>query len=241
MAKTGTTGYYARLARRKIDRKIKALQKSLTQALDQRQTEYAKKQIRELESERKSTYQFNPKTHKRIEGRNSETIATNLERINTRIAYTKIPTQQKGDTFATTQNELNKANVGLPSVYSKTEVGVFYKATQKLWQDSDLKETNRNRIIEEEFNKRLVEVGKPPMTFAEIVDYTLKQFETATSALDLINADAEDEMTEEQAAFAEKLKGADESDNRSGSPIGVSKAVMNAIRSAFNDLFEVTI
>ena len=227
MSKKGTTGYKAELLRRKGERRIKQLEAQLkVKDISARRADWAKTQIKEIKSAMQGTRQYSS-TGRRYKTKNEDYIQKQMKRLENSISRVPARMQYKGDSFTVTQAELNKASVGQPSIYSKTETQVFYRATQKIWQKEAIGEHERNKAIVDYFNTKRAEQGMSPLSFTEIVDYVLEKYKDYSSLIEKANR----QMTQEQAEEYAKL---DNEDDRTTSP--TAQAVINAIRDAFEDL-----
>lgn len=113
------------------------------------------KRFRELNSERRAykaalqaTYKFDPKTHKMIEGYSPEKRAKAIEELIdvTERGNKLVDRKLNAQITQQTRIELNKASIGEPAKYTKTEQNIFYQKTKKLWEmATDVKD--RNQLI----------------------------------------------------------------------------------------------
>ena len=133
MGRKKTTGYEAQNLRRKGQRRIERLQDLISyDNTSERIRNWAEQQLKEITSAMQGTRQYS-KSGKRYKSKTESYIKGQISRLEAVISATPLY-NVIGDSFAITQSELNRASVGLPSAYTKTEVSLFYRATQKIWQ-----------------------------------------------------------------------------------------------------------
>lgn len=144
-----------------------------------------------------------------------------------------------GRSFRATQHQLNLGSSKLTaSVYSETDVHIFYRATQKIWQRGDVDEHARNEAIVAYFNDVRYEKGLSPLRLDEIVDYVLQGNEVIQRALAMDPEEVESELTDEEYAFYEAYMNSDNDDVGHTSPAsGIDNAVVSGIREALDELF----
>lgn len=234
MAKRGTIGYLAELLRRQGQRRVERLE-AVIKAGDtpQRIRNWAKKQVREIKSAMQGTRQYS-KSGKRYKSKSQKYIKGQIDRLTAAIKEVAPRYTVAGDSFEVTQRELNRASVNAPSVYTKTEVQLFYRVTQKIWQRAGVGEHDRNEAILNYYNSIRRENGLSPMRLDEIVEYVLNANQRAKQ-LQFINPS--EPMDLEAQEFYNEAGAIDNADMEAGSPPGISQMVVNAIQDALEDLF----
>ena len=135
--------------------------------------------------------------------------------------------------FAVTQHQLNLASVKADSIYTKTEVAIFYRATQRIWQNAPESIENRNIAILSYYNQQRAANGLSPLSLKQIVDYVLQENDKVLKVQGLKNPA---KMSEEERKLYEEALAADNADNDKGSPPGIGQAVINSIRDALDEL-----
>lgn len=152
MAKTGTSNYAnkTRYERRKANRRIKALQDDLSSAKSQKARSRIRGAISEIEKAIEATRTYSKETGKRI--RTAAEVAANvanLARLN--ISNTFLVGSNKKRNLATAK-QINMAGsrdegTRAASQYTKEQVRIFYRATQKAWDRPDVPIERRNEAI----------------------------------------------------------------------------------------------
>lgn len=141
MAKNTKQYQKARNERRKAQRRIKALEQQMQKAGNSKTRSKLKGRIEELTKAVESTRMYSTETGKRV--RTQSDVARNIEqlsRINSDFSYlTKSQTRSN----KSVEIEINRASVGESSMYTNTQVKVFYRATQKAWQNSPIADRNK--------------------------------------------------------------------------------------------------
>lgn len=159
--------------RRKLQRRINKLQAELSSG--KKMSSIGKKKLQGSIAELKSAMEAtkivtiaNGKATRKSEAEVKSAIS-NAQSLNRRYSV-YLDTERKA--FLTTQSEMNKASSGVDSVYTKEQVQIFYKMTQRAWQREGVDIKHRNEAILEhygrtnlaafvdevlEMNKRLVE------------------------------------------------------------------------------------
>ena len=232
MAKRDSIGYQADLLRKKGSRRIANLEKVIeSENTPARMRNWAKEQVREIKSAMQGTRQYST-TGKRYKSKSKNYIKKQISRLESAIQKVAPSYNTSGDTFAVTQRELNRASVGAPSVYTKEDTKLFYRATQKIWQREGVGEHNRNYAILDHYNSIREENGLSPLTLEEIVDYVLQTNEFARAFLDV---DPTKHMDDEQREQYEQAQKSDSSDADKKSP--TDAVIMYTIIDSLDDLF----
>lgn len=159
--------------RRKLQRRINKLQAELNSG--KQMTGIAQKKLQDSIAELKRAQEATKivtvvggKATRKSEAEVKSAISA-AQTVNARYSV-YLDTERKS--FLTVQSELNKASSGADSVYTKEQVQIFYKMTQRAWQREGVDIKHRNEAILEhygrtnlaafvdevlEMNKRLVE------------------------------------------------------------------------------------
>ena len=235
MAKKGTTGYQAKRLREMGQRRIERLQAVLgDENTSERVRNWAERQKKEITSAMQGTRQYS-KSGKRYKSKSESYIKRQISRLEAAVKEVAPRFTSEGDSFTITQMELNRASSGEPSSYTNTETRVFYRVTQKLWQQEGVGEHDRNVAIMEHYNEKRIKNGLSPMSLEEIVDYVLSANQLVQRFQDL---DPSSDMTEEQRKLYEKWQTADDADNGKTSPLsGVTARAVAVIREAMESLY----
>lgn len=235
--KKGSLSYYAAQLRDTAQRRIRRLEKAANDATaTERVREWSKKQINRLEqaaaqTKRKRGWQKNKAESDAEIGRAMRTLSREI--------YSVAPNfKTEGDTFAVTQQQLNLAKAKRPSMYTESEVDVFYKATQKIWDKKtnveDEKKPNRNELIMEHFNSIRAENGLKPLSLSEIIDFTLR---ASKKGLEIQNADpSKRNLTDAEREIMDVAQTVDASDQQIKYD-AIGQAIVNQVRDAFAALF----
>ena len=244
MAKVGTYGYRAELARRKAQRTIAKLEKTISNKnLSTRLREAAKQEKRSLQGAIQGTRSYS-KSGKRYKksAAYKEKALNKLESLLSETRERFAPAKKKaGNSFQTVQQEMRRAKVGLPSVYTKTEVDLFYRVTQKYWQREGVSRNKRNEAIMDAINAGRKENGLSPLTFEQVVEFVLEKNKTISNTLDRASEIERKGFDEEQDDFYDinKVQGADNADGAFESPPGVAEKVVQGIKDALSELFVI--
>lgn len=231
MAKRNTVGYQAELLRRQGQRRIERLQAVVkAENTPNRVRNWATQKMKEIKSAMQGTRQYS-KTGKRYRSKNENYIKGQMDRLSAAVKEVAPRYTVTGDSFEVTQRELNRASVKLPSVYTKKETQVFYRATQKIWQRECIGEHDRNEAILDHFNRIRKENGLSPMQLDEVVDYVLNANKKYGY---LENVNPEDLTDPDARKFYEMQSQADSEDASKSSPVG--QVVVAAIRDAMEKL-----
>lgn len=236
MAKRNTVGYQAQLLRKKGERRIEKLQQTINASKDKNASNvrWAEQQIKEIKSAMQGTRMYSS-TGRKYKKTASE-IQKQVSRLEKAVSEVPVRYSQKGDSFLVTQKELNKASVGAPSVYTKTEAKLFYRVFQKVWQKEGVGEHQRNQAILDHVNSNRKANGLTPLRLDEIVDYVINANKDMSNVLE--NAMQFDELSEEQQDFYGEMAAADDSDSEIGSPPGITQVVVSGIIDALGALLE---
>lgn len=178
------------------------------------------------------------KDGKRYKSKTEKYIGQQLTRLANAVARVEPLYDARKDVFERnfriTQQQLNMASVNKPSIYTKDEVKLFYRVTQKIWQQEGVGEHDRNEAILDHFNSIRRENNLSPITLTEIVQYVLdanKRFKG------MQNVNPEEYMDDEEKKAFDEAQRADNSDAPVGSPPGIGQKVVNDIQDALEDLF----
>lgn len=221
-SKKGTAAYIARLSRVKGKRTITRLGKILKdphssagQKLVAKATsEQIKKAIQETYTGRK------PLTGKQLQA--VRIASANIESL---VAGSKIATGKYGAANLSTQFQLNLATkrykgadaaleqASNPSVYSREEVKIFYRVTQRIWQNQDGTPTDTAQI-----NKRIMKYFRT--TSLETAFERAMSQPSVRHALEIAEGkiDQNANLTEEQRRFYERAESADNEQDTQRSP-----------------------
>ena len=233
MAKRGTIGYQAELLRKKGQRRIERLEGVLKAGdTPQRVRNWAKTQIREIKSAMQGTRQYS-KSGKRYKSKSQNYIRKQIDRLTAAIKEVAPRYTVAGDSFEVTQRELNRASVKAPSIYTKTEVQLFYRVTQKIWQREGVGEHDRNEAILNYYNSIRRENGLSPLRLDQIVEYVLNANQHVKQ---MQRVNPSEYMDEEALAFYEEAGALDNADGEMGSPAGVTQIVVSEIRDAMENI-----
>ena len=229
MAKEKTFGQRIKLLREKVARRISRLEiAASSKSASNRTKKEAKKKIRQLKNAEQSTRIYNPKT-----GKKYKKTTSYLRRAESRLEkyVGEVPARYtvESDPFEVTQKELNQASVKAPSVYTQSEVKIFYRATQKIWQIEGVSEHDRNEAILVHYNSIRRANGLSELSLEDVVSLVLKANELAIKAQE---TDPSEAMTDEQREEYEKAQQGDNADSEKGSPPGITKTVIDNIKDS---------
>lgn len=198
MAVKKTFSYLARNARRAADRAITNLERLARTTKNKYAAQGARQKIENIKAIKQRTY-INNAEGKRIVGRSNEERTEALEALKEITKSSKFASARGRRNLASTQKQLNLASVGLPSIYTKAEVKIFYRATQNAWQREGVDFHYRNQAILEYYgyeslselvsdvlvmNQRALEASK--LSYEEAL--TKEQQETADEETDIREA-----------------------------------------------------
>ena len=222
----------ARNIRKQANRRIARLEKVLNdEKTTSRNREWARRQIADIrQAQNESKLSMNIRGHRYTQ--TIEQAMTGLKNLKTLVSEIEPRFTLEGDNFEVTQRELNRASVNLPSIYTKNEVKIFYRATQKIWQKKDVDVHERNEAILNYYNEIRMQNKLAPVNLNQIVDAVLKVNKEIKEQLEL---EPEKPMTEEQEErYSEAQKG-DTADHSKNSPIDA--APVQDVRDAMEELF----
>jgi hypothetical protein len=163
--------------RRTANRRIDRLNKEIAMAGSDRERTFYKQQINTLREQISKTYQRDPKTN-RATGFTKDELriaAQNLKRTN---ASSLIGTSQQARKNYLTAQELNRAEyhdmIGpTQSQFTREEVSIFYRATQRAWEGLSSKEDRNKAILKyynetdlESFVKKVLRMNKKAVDIA---------------------------------------------------------------------------
>lgn len=168
--KKGSLAEQAGKVRKTAKRRIARLEKEISRTQSEKEQRLYKAQIETLRKQISGTYQRNPLTNKAT-GFTEDSVkmaVQNLQRTNTN---SKIGTSSQERKNFITQQELNMARPYSEEVqigeFTHEEVGIFYRATQRAWENYP-SNVNRNKLILEyygetdlrKFVRRILEINK---------------------------------------------------------------------------------
>ena len=206
--------------------KIRQLEQYLNnmKGADKAARKYVQQMKHDIASASQGTRVYNPKTHKKYVSKTSNYIEKQAAKLDKAI--------ERANSLLTTQRELNKASASAGSVYSHVEAKVFYKATQKMWQQKGVTEHERNVAILQAVNDEREAHNLPLLEFHEIVDRVL---ESNRNELLRQNLTPEERMTPEQREqYFESLQEDTSAEERY--QIYLAQSVMNAVQEALDNL-----
>lgn len=127
--------------RRRAKTRIKRLEKKLTQVKSQTAVARIKRDIKNIQDAVDATYTYSPTTGKKI--RDVQEVSANIENM-TRVnnQYSSVVQSNRKSNLAT-QIEINKASVGESAEYTEDQVHIFYRATQKAWENVPIERRNQ--------------------------------------------------------------------------------------------------
>ena len=137
----------ARNIRRQLDTKIRQARHAMDTAKSQIIEQGYRKRIAELEEAKKATYVTRVSdAGKRIQRSDAE-ITQGIQAASRKIMENRFMSKRGQQNLRSTQMQLNAASVNAESMYTKAEVQVFYRATQKAWQREGVSIKERNMAI----------------------------------------------------------------------------------------------
>jgi len=233
--KKGSLSYYAAQLRQQGKRRIARLEKAANdESASSRVRNWSRDQIANIEDSMKATMRV--KGWQKNKAESDKQVGAAMRMLARDIFSVAPKFTTEGDTFEITQQQLNLASAKRPSMYTKKETQVFYRATQKIWQKTGITESdeNRNEAIMEYFNKTRRANGLRDVSLDEIVEYILKSNKAGLLAQDL---DPRKVMSPGEEDALENAQKSDDEDTKEGSPPGIGQAIINEIRDAFAGLF----
>lgn len=231
MSRKGTIGYQAQQLRKMGQRRVERLQAVIkSEETSERVRNWASRQVSEIKSAMQGTRQYS-KSGKRYKSKSKNYIKGQISRLEAAVKEVAPRYTVSGDSFEVTQRELNRASVGAASSYTKKEAKIFYRATQKIWQQKGIGDHDRNQAILDHFNSIRKENGLSPLRLDEIVDYVLDANRRIQQMQDL----EPQELTDEQKELYSEAQQGDSEDYDKNSP--TSATVMSSIIEAMQDLY----
>lgn len=154
--KKGSLAEQAGKVRRTAKRRIERLEKEIARSSDDKERKFFRGQIDTLRKQIQGTYQRNPLTGKAT-GFEHDAIRMSVQNLSRSNANSKIGTSSQSRKNFLTQQEMNNAvSVTDPlqtGEFTKEEVSIFYRATQRAWEDAS-STVNRNMLILEYYGEK---------------------------------------------------------------------------------------
>lgn len=227
--------------RKQGQRAIQRLERmAANQRLDEATRDWAKAQKRDIASAIQGTRLYNPKTGKKYKSKTLKYREKQANRLEKSLQPAKPKYTRAGiSPNKITEFELRRAAVDLPSLYTKEDVQLFYRVTQKVWQKK-VKRDERNALILKYVNEPRRKNNLAPMTLGEIVDKILKENKDLSKVSK--NADEwqrkgfPDEESKEAYANVERN---DNADGEFGSPPGVEEKTIDTLRDVLASMFKM--
>lgn len=234
-----TLGSEAKRARRMGERRLKRLDAVIADAskpnsnIPERVKNWAVQMKKEIKSAIQGTRQYAKDGH-RYKSKSESYIRRQIERLNEAVSRVVPRYESPRDTFASTTLQINLASSQRTegaSIYTKSEVQLFYRVTEDIWDRPGVTVSQRNELILEYYNNKRAEVGMPPMSLSEIMSMILASNKAALEAEEL---NPRVPLTEEQLELYNTAVLADDSDDELGSPTMAS--VVQVMRGYINVL-----
>lgn len=141
MAKKATAQYkQVKNARRQANTRIKRLTKDLQAATSAKAKANITRKIEQFRDALESVRTYSSATGKRV--RTSAQVAENLKNLQQLNFSENVLVRGTRRANEATKVEINKASVGMPSIYSETQVKIFYRETMKAWQNVPIEKRN---------------------------------------------------------------------------------------------------
>lgn len=137
----------ARNLRRQIDRRIARAEQIKSEARSQFIEQSYERKIAQLKESKKATYITAINDEGKRVTRSDAEITRGLQKASQELSQSRYITQRGHRNLASTQSQLNAASTGAVSEYTKEEVKIFYRATQKAWQRPGVSVQDRNQAI----------------------------------------------------------------------------------------------
>lgn len=218
----GSQEYNARLARQMADRQIAYFDKmsrSRSKGSTKESRRAAKETAKRFREKRAMTYRT--ERGKKSQGE-FDRINAAINEIRSMAGSARIARGRNGSSNFSTQFQINLASrtyrnergeidEGMnPSIYSKAEVKVFYRITQRIWQSSDgpTDMTQVNRKIMRYFGTDSLQVAMQRALSSKYAQKALSVYARASDT----------KLTDEQRELYEQAVGEDSSDGDQGSP-----------------------
>lgn len=221
-SKNGTAAYVARLSRVKGKRTIARLAKIISNPKSSAgQKLIAKATSEQIKQAINETYLG----RKPLTGKQLQAVRIATANIESLVAGSKIATGKYGAANLSTQFQLNLATkrykgadaaleqASNPSVYSREEVKIFYRVTQRIWQNQDGTPTDTAQI-----NKRIMKYFRT--TSLETAFERAMSQPSVRHALEIAEGkiDQNANLTEEQRRFYERAESIDNEQDTQRSP-----------------------
>lgn len=137
----------ARNIRRQLDTRIAQFRRAMDSTKSDILAQGYKQRIASLEEAKKGTYvTAQNEAGKRVQ-RSDEQITEGIQAASRELMSTRFASNRGRRNMASTQAQLNAASVNAESMYTKEEVRIFYRATQKAWQREGVSLKDRNVAI----------------------------------------------------------------------------------------------
>lgn len=181
----------ARNIRRQADRRIAQLNKIAQNAKNKFVAQGANQRIAQIEQAKRETY------YRRTEDgvtrqTTEEERRAGLQKLAQGLSSTRYASVRGRRNLSSTEAQLNAATADAPSVYTKAETKIFYKATQKAWQRPGVSVKERNQAILEYYGYE---------NLSELVSDILTMNSKAVEASQLFYSE---ELTPEQREAADE-------------------------------------
>lgn len=209
-SKKGSVAYYARNARRQVDRWTNALAKIISnrEGTTKNERAAARQMINQFKQLKSQTY--NPKGKSTKES--DQSIQEAVFQIRSLAKAAKMSTGKQGASNLFTQQQINIASRRYekpednPSIYTREEVKVFYRSTQRIWQ------TPGEPVDTHTINRKIMNYFKTS-SLKEAMDKVLNapQNKQLLERIKLCKTPYS-QMTDEQRELYEKLRDSDTSD-----------------------------
>lgn len=153
--KKGSIAEQAGKVRRTAKRRIARLEKEITRTESDKERALYRQQIDVLREQIQNTYQRNPLTN-RATGFNEDSVKIAVQNLTRTNISSRIGTSSQSRRNFITQQELNNAvsvkNPMQTGEFTAEEVGIFYRATQRAWEDAP-STANKNQLILEYYGE----------------------------------------------------------------------------------------
>ena len=241
MAKRGTLGSRADNARKQGQRRIKQLDKIISDSnTTQRLREWANNTKREITCAMQGTRRYS-KTGKRYKSKTDKYIESQISRLQSAIEKV-IPNLSTKSTLkeerinAFTQSQINKAKIkGVPSIYTAAEVSVFYRATQNIWQKEGVALEERNEVILREINERRLMKGLSRVTLRDVMEHIVQSNFFAIHSMEVTDSRRKTDPRLQQ--MQEDLMAKQAKNDNEGSPTAtIAEASLDALMDSLSNL-----
>lgn len=155
--KKGSIAEQAGKLRRTLKRRIARLEREISKSDNSKDKVLMRSQIAVMQDEIEKSYQRNPYTHKAT-GYDEDTVKIAIQNMSRQEQASRLGTSKQQAKNFMVQQELNAAMSGAmigPSIsrYTREEVNIFYRATQRLWGYAYSTENRNELIMEKIFGK----------------------------------------------------------------------------------------